>query len=633
MKSALLWSSLCLLLPLAATSQSAHSLFMPLNIQRAYEAGTRSLDGRPGPNYFQNEASYDMQVRIEPETETLSGQARIVYKNNSPRTLRKLVLRLYQDMYKRGSERDQYISPEDEHDGVQLAYLRVGGDSLSLESSLVSRSGTNMTIALPDALPPAAELTLDIGWQFPIPTQTLVRMGKYGDQSYFIAYWYPQVAVYDDVDGWDEANHGGLHEFYQDFADFQVEITAPAEFVVWGTGELQNGNDLLAPRVWQQYQLAQRVDTVVHLMTAADYRAGRRATREGEWHSWKFEASNVPDFAFALADHYLWDASSVIVDSTTKRRVLVDACYKPNSPDFPEVAGIARKVVADLSFNLPGIPFPYPKITVFNGEDLGGGMEYPMMVNNASSFSTMFSVYLTYHEIAHTYFPFYMGTNERKYAWMDEGWASILPTKLSEELVPSGDPLGMQIFRYLSFAGDEMERPLMTPSIQLDGRAYGTAAYSKPALAYHYLRDMLGETRFKQALLTYMERWHGKHPLPYDFFYSMNEGSGQNLNWYWNDWFFWQGYPDLALEDVAIKGKKAKLRVTRPGGLPLPIHLTFLLKDGTEQQAHYTALAWKDGTEAVELKFRFKEAIEQIKLGGADIPDVHPSDNLYDLND
>jgi len=624
----LLLTSCLLLSTLVSALAQQTELFVPLNIQQAYLNGTRSYDGMPGPNYFQNRARYQIQVQLDPLSRLVRGEARITYFNNSPKSLRRLVLRLYQDLYKRGSERDQYIAPAAEHDGVHISRLIAGKDTFPPNSPRLERDGTNMSVPLSSNLAPGDSMVLEVAWEFIIPKGTNIRMGTYGSNSFFVAYWYPQLAVYDDIDGWDEINYGGLHEFYNDFADFDVSITVPADMVVWATGELQNAEEVLDERVLEKYRLAHTADSIVHLMTQADYEQGRRATRPGDLHRWHFRASNVPDFAFGTANYYLWDATSAKV-GPGERRVYVDACYKPHSPDFPDVADVARLALEDLSHHIPGIPYPYPKMTIFNGEDAGGGMEYPMMVNDASSFGRVFSIYLTYHEVAHSYFPFYMGINERKYAWMDEGWASILPMELIERLVPGSNPLSIILFRYLPFAGHEMERPLITPSIQLSGQAYSVAAYSKPALAYHFLRDMLGDEVFKQSLQEYMRRWNGKHPIPYDFFFSMNAASGQNLNWYWNDWFFLQGYPDLALSEVKVKGKSVQLRITRPGRLPLPVHLSFELEDGTEAIRTYTAAVWANGRQAVDLKFRFNQRIKSIRLGTPQIPDLREQDNRY----
>ncbi len=628
MKLALTHYLLCVYLVLGTAFAQRTELYMPVNIQKAYQNSTRNMDGTPGEKYFQNRADYQIQVQVDPETRIVQGQETVVYTNNSPKNLRSVVIRLYQNLYKRGSQRDRFISPEAEHDGVFIRKLIVGEDTLSPPYAGVHYSGTNMRIRLLEPLQSGTQLTLNIDWEFIIPKGTNIRMGTYGDHSYFLAYWYPQISVYDDIDGWDNINYGGLHEFYNDFGDFDVSISAPGDFTVWATGVLQNPKEVLAAPTLEKYRQAHLSDTVISLMSEKDYQQGYQPTVDRGINTWHFKAEYVPDFAFALADYYLWDATSAVIDEAGTR-VYVDACYKPNSPDFPEVAEISKYVLEDLSHRIPGIPYPYPKMTIYNGEDIGGGMEYPMMVNDASSFSKVFSIYLTYHEIAHTYFPFYMGINERKYAWMDEGWASILPMDLVAKLVPGSNPLSIQMFRYIPFAGNEMERPLMTPSIQLKDQAYSVSAYSKPALAYYYLRDMLGDDVFKAALQEYIRRWNGKHPIPYDFFYSMNAGSGQNLNWFWQDWFFERGYPDLAFEEVQVKGKLAKLKIARPGKLPLPVHLVFTLEDDSKEEIHHTAAVWAKGETMVEFKHKFKQNIKLIEIGRSDIPDLNNEDNVY----
>ena len=616
--------------PAGLISQSEHLPMDPL-IQRAYEANTRSFTGEPGKAYFQNRTDYQIEVEFDPYTRELIGREEIVYQNNSPDTLTQLVLRLYQDRLRKEFEGDYRLSEKDITGGVEILEIVLEGDSLDLwtEASPLTRTGTNMFINLASPLLPDSKLEMIIHWSFDMPQGVANRYGKYGDYAYFVAYWYPQMAVYDDVFGWDVFDHTGQSEFYNDFGDFEVEITVPDSFLVWATGEWLNPDKILMPTYFDRYQAALVSDTVIHIVGKEDYEGDSTITRPKARHSWKYRASYVPDFAFAVCDYYYWDATSARVNDAG-RRVLTDACYQPEAEDFYHVAGFAKDIVEDLSFELPGIPFPYPKMTVFNGElGGGGGMEFPMIVNDGSSFSQGSAFSLTYHEIAHTYFPFYMGINERRFAWMDEGWASFFPVDLMEKKGYSSAPMAENVTGLVSFSRFGRLRPLMTPSIEIKGMPYYVASYYHPATAYYLLQDIMGDSLFKVALQTYMDRWHGKHPLPYDFFNTFEQVAGESLDWFWKAWFFEAGKPDLALEIEKVKKKKASLRVKMEGSMPVPISMRISLEDGTDEVIYHSAEIWKDGKEFWEFSKKFSSKITGIRLGDSHIPDANRRNNSF----
>ncbi|MEL6588852.1 MAG: hypothetical protein AAFQ68_02155, partial [Bacteroidota bacterium] len=354
----------------------------------AVEKESRTLRGTPGPKYFQNEVNYLIEASINPDTRLLKGTESIRYVNNSPDTLAVIVIRLYQDLYKPnpGFRRDDRLQEEELTEGVDITRMVWNGRALSVKGPEIAfdRKGTNLYLNLPEPMLPGQKMELEVDWSFQIPNGHTVRMGTYGEHSYFIAYWYPQIAVYDDVYGWDDFNYTGLYEFYNEFGNFDVKLTVPDDFVVWGSGRLQNEEEVLSQRTLGRYRKAMESDSVIKLVSKEDYKSGRvTASSESGQHTWHFRADDVPDFAFATSDFYYWDATSVEVDG---RRVFVDACYKPQAKDFRDVAGFAAEIIDGLSTGLPGVPYPYPSMTIFNGEIGGGGMEYPMMVNDASTF-------------------------------------------------------------------------------------------------------------------------------------------------------------------------------------------------------------------------------------------------------
>ena len=257
-----------------------------------------------------------------------------------------------------------------------------------------------------------------------------------------------------------------------------------------------------------------------------------------------------------------------------------------------------------------------------------------MFVNNGSVEDLPTTVHITSHEITHTYFPFYMGTNERKYAFMDEGWAVVLPYYIQSGLAPGYDPLQKTINNYLRVGGTELDNPIMTLAYTLDDyQAYRHIAYNKPALAYYLLREDLGHDLFDSALREYMKRWNGKHPIPYDFFYSFENFLKKDLSWYWKPWFFEKAYADLKIKDVNFITSMLhqKVEIENVGGLPLPVELTFVYEDGSEIKKSLPLNVWSKGKTTISIEQYVDRPVKKILLGSEHIPDLNKSDNVYEV--
>ena len=259
-----------------------------------------------------------------------------------------------------------------------------------------------------------------------------------------------------------------------------------------------------------------------------------------------------PMLTVGISDHFAWDAASVVVDDANGRRASVQAAYNDTAADFHSMVAFGRHSLDWLSHKWPGLPYPYSKTTIFQGY---ADMEYPMMVNDASQQDLNFSRFVAEHEIAHTWFPFYMGINEARYAFMDEGWATTF------ELLIGREDLGVEVADnfYKRFQGKRLGKRPFGRTVHacgyarehiLRGAAYGINAYGKPSLGYLAMKDLLGDELFKKCLHQYIDRWHGKHPIPWDFFNSFNTSAGRNLNWFWSNWFFTSNYIDIAVQQV-----------------------------------------------------------------------------------
>ncbi len=609
----LLLASACI-----TTAVMAQSLYMPRNIRRAYQKQTRSWDGHPGPKYWQNRAEYRISAEVSVAEGQISGRAEVRYFNQSPDTLKTLRLKLAHDIYRKNAPRAFDLNPKAiTEDGVEILGVRIQGEPL--EKSLWRRNATFLDLPLPQPLLPGQALDANIEWRFFMPPAAgAPREGKYDSTTWFVPYWYPQIAVYDDLRGWADAPYTGLQEMYNDFSDYRVRITVPADIMVWATGVWQNPKEILQEPFYERYRKAQTADSVQVIFSKEDYANQARFFWATDSHTFEYHASDVPDFAFAFSNHYLWDAVSTVVDPLSGRRALVQAAYRPQSLDFKRVCRAAADALSLMSRWLPGYPYPYPVMTVFNGS---GGMEFPMMCNNGSTHPTS-PVGLTVHETAHTYFPFLMGINEQDYAWMDEGWASFLDVLVTDSL--EGRSTG-RLRNYPDVAGTDADVPPMVPSRHLTNPAYRIAAYNRPQAAYFALYQLLGYERFHRCMTTYIERWKGKHPQPFDFFFTWNEAAEENLNWFWKPWFFEWGYPDLAVAGVSKKG----VIIENVGTMPQTISGTVLFEDGSEQAFWYSAAAWKSGNRTFVVPLNKRLRVKQVRLEHPQVADADATNNLW----
>lgn len=595
------------------------SLPVPRNIQAAIARRTRTATGQPGLKYWQNRADYSIQVRFDPRTRLVSGTESIVYTNNSPDTLRQLLFKLYPNLYKKGAPRLQTIRPEDVTDGVTVSDLAVEGTA----GNFPPATGTDVNIRVP-AIAPGQSRHVSLAFSYTLNKNSHIRTGQVDSGAFFIAYFFPRIAVYDDIDGWNRNPYLGHLEFYNDFCHFDVGVTVPSGYMVWATGDLLNRRELLSVACNQRIDEAETKDGVVNVVDTNDLARGDVLLRADST-TWKFQADDVTDFVFAVSNHYCWRSSSLVVDPATGRRTRVDAVFNPAHKDYYEVADFARKTVEGMSYKFPAWPFPYPHETVFDGLDQ---MEYPMMVNDIPQSRKEDAIELTDHEIFHTMFPFYMGINETKYAWMDEGWASIGEWVISPMIDSSiVDQYG--IGEYSVNAGKEGDLPVITLSTQQSGFTYFLNAYAKPAMGYSYVMDLLGDSLFRKGLHRYIHDWHGKHPMPLDFFGSMNTGSGRNLDWFWRRWFYEDGIPDLAIKEVQHKGRAAFVVVANKGGKPLPVDLAIEFTNGSRKTIHRSAAVWEKGNAETVVPVGSELNIQKIHLGSPHVSDSNPADNIW----
>ena len=606
----------------------SQSLYTPRDVKQAYKKGSRSIDGRPGPHYWQNSGRYDITVTALPPDRTIRGTETIVYTNNSPDTLSILDFRLILNIHKPGIARaahedSTYLTP-----GILIDSFSENGQTKPWHNN--PTDGTWKLVRLFTPLAPHDSVRLDISWHYLISLKSN-REGIIDPTTYYLAYFYPRVAVYDDYNGWDRMDFTDLQEFYNDFNNYTLHVRVPKNFIVWSTGTLQNPDAVLTPSYARKLARSMQSDEVVNIATPAELGDGK-VTAAGDINTWVWTANDLEDMALGISDHYAWDASSVVVDDATHRRASVQAAYNDTAKDFHHMVEFGRHALDWLSHHWPGVPYPFPKTTIFQGY---ADMEYPMMVNDNTTPDPAFSRFVAEHEIAHSWFPFYMGINESRYPFMDEGWATTFEHLIGEaDLGKERNDELYKDFRVNGYTYDptsEEDLPIITPADALKGIGYGNNAYGKPSLAYLAVKDMLGDSLFGKCLHGFMDRWHGKHPIPWDFFYSFDNISEKNLNWFWTNWFFSNNYIDLALTNVTGSGESYSVSIDNIGGFAIPFDLVLIYDDGTQERQHHSAGVWETNQTHLQLPFTTAHGkkLKTILLDNGIYVDANAADNKW----
>jgi hypothetical protein len=606
------------------TTLFSQQLYVPRDVQQAFKKGTRSSDGMPGKNYWQNSGRYTIKITTMPPAREVQGEETVVYKNNSPDTLKTASIKLFLNIHKPGAPRNRGAHPEYLTSGIHIDGVTHNGSAVAWKDH--PDRFTVSSLRLPKPLAPKDSMTLTFKWHFDMSVES-GREGAIDSTTFFLAYFYPRIAVFDDYNGWDQMNFMDTHEFYSDFNDYDVTINVPKNYIVWGTGTLLHPEKLLQPEILKRYNASFTSDETIQVATKADLVA-KKVTMQNDMNGWQFIAKKIPDMAFAVSDHYLWDAGSVVVDDVTRRRASTQAAYSEKAVDYKKMVEYAQHSLSWLSHHWPGIPYPYEKTTVVQGY---AGMEYPMMANDESYENPIFSRFVAEHETAHTYMPFYMGINETRYGMMDEGWATTF-----EYLIGTAD-LGQekaeQFFKQFRVAGwikdpaAAEDIPIITPGDALTGRGFGNNEYGKAALGYLALKNMLGDDEFKKCLHAFMNRWNGKHPIPWDFFNTVNNVSGKNLNWFWSSWYFSPSYIDLAIENVKSEKTAASIVINNIGGMPAPVKIIVTYKDGSTESLEQTPKIWEANQKQAIVKLKTSKQIQSIKLSGGIWMDADESNN------
>jgi Peptidase family M1 domain len=651
---ALLLATPTLTLVAQARDQSVadSSPFRALDLPTPNEQRTGS--GRPGPKYWQQRADYRIVATLDSAHHEIHGRETIHYVNNSPTALPYLWLYVEQNICKSNSITSTLNQPPLAFADISFDFScgGVNTDGLVLESASIAGQpmeksvyGTTMRVempralasaaslpralapgaSMPRALAPGASIDLDFAWHFTIPEQGVGRMGRDGP-LYEIAQWYPRMAVYDDVRGWNHEPYIGAGEFYLDYGDYDVSLTVPSSYVVAATGELRNPETALTAAQRARLALARRSDTAVAIITRAEaVEAGGGRGRPGRPLTWHFTASNVRDFAWAAAPNWIWEASDV-------DGILVQTLYRPSADKWAngEAQHMARGAIK--YFSEQWYRYPYSHATTVEGPV--GGMEYPMLtfVPNGSSRET--TQWELAHEFGHEWFPMIVGSNERLYPWMDEGFNTFIDLHNAAQHF-AGTPYGDTIeANPLHLAGDHstpgIEQPLITNPTEVHDLMW--TGYQKPALMLQTLRfEVLGKDRFDAAFRDYISTWAFKHPTPADFFRVMRDASGMELDWFWRDWVYTTARLDQAVEPVVTDTSgHASVWITNRGTMVLPAELRITFDDGKTETVKLPVEMWNLGPRFL-YRLTSTRRVRRVEVDPRHVlPDMDRSNNVWE---
>jgi hypothetical protein len=601
----------------------------PAGYLRAVEDGTRTPDGRPGATYWQQRVDYTIQASLEPETATLSGSEVIRYTNRAPSEIPRLFVHLYQNVFSEGAKRNRAVRITG---GMTIRRVAAQGQALERLRPADLRGddrragylidGSVAQIVLPEPIPSGGVAELEFEWEYTIPGADAFRTGHIDNHIFNVAQWYPQIAVVDDVSGFDASPYLGDGEFYLEYGSFDVSLTVPDGWLVAATGELRNAPSLLPEAIRSRLERAQQSDEVIRIGSGEDVAPG---TPIDAGRTWQFRADRVRDFAFATSDRYVWDAVGADVGGE-HGRVLIQAMYDPALEHWREAATFSKHSIEFFSRYI--LPYPYPHATAAYGPI--GGMEYPMLVfiGRSRPGESLYSVLA--HEFSHEWFPMIVGSREAAFAWMDEGLTSFNETLARTDFFGDQNARMQDHDRYLQAARAEVEAPLMQHTDYVEsGFGRGVAAYAKPATLMHALRRALGEETFDRAYRDYARAWSYRHPYPWDFFRIMEKEAGVDLDWFWRSWFYDTVTLDQAIDAVDVEEGALGVTITNRGGAVMPIEIELHFEDGSSERVTWPVDVWA-GTRRVTRRVEIPRRVVRIILDPERFyPDLDRTNNVW----
>lgn len=617
-------------------------------IRRAHAAGTRDSSGRPGRRYWQLRADYTIAARLDPATQRLTGRETVVVHNASPDSLRWLGLRLDPNIFLGTTPLAAPWVPAELTDGMVISRMSIDGRAVSLAPpagqqnqppavpTLLGARTTSARLVLPAPIVPGARTTLEIEWSYRIPGGPGIghRMTqRWADTLFQPTQWYPRVAMYDDLRGWDSELYLGPSEFYNEFGRYDVKIDVPAGWIVSGTGVLQNPHDVLTGDARARLAKVLESDSITTIVGADEVGPGR-ATAAGDRLVWHFVADTVNDFAWATAKKFVWQATRATIPD--KGRVPIHMVFLPGRANlFADAGQIARHALE--FYSRLWFPYEFPQLTLQDGPS--SGMEYPMVINSNRGAAD--------HESAHQWWPMVVSNNETWYGWMDEGfnqYMNIFSDADAEHKAPVLDGLGQS---YGRVSGNEAEPPMMWNANYGGPQFYFFATYAKTPLLMSALGGVVGDSAVVRAHREWGRAWRYKHPSPWDWMFFMNRALGRDLGWFWYYWLFTtESVEGSITRATTTTGGRTAVTVRQDGQMPSPVILEVkfaargapirrmpnaVMTDSITAVVTYPADVWFAGSRTFTGTLDFgTRTIERIALDPhCRFPDRDPADNVW----
>lgn len=601
----------------------------------------RAADGQPGPKYWQNRADYQIAASLNDQTNEITGSETITYTNNSPQKLDFLWMQVDQNLFKSDSRGTAIVPLTGSRNwgrgqafdaGDKIKSVKVDGVEVKF---LIT--DTRMQIFLPKDLEAnGAKAKIQIEWSFIAPDYGSDRMGVLSTKNgkiFQIAQWYPRMCVYDDIMGWNALPYTGPGEFYLEYGDFDLNITAPANHIVVASGELQNSSEVYTSEQLKRWEEASQSEKTVIIRGASDVTNPASRPSGKSTLTWHFKIKNARDASWGSSAAFILDAAKL--DLPSGRKAMAISAYPVESDGNDAYGRSTEYVKKSLEFNSSKwYEFPYPNATVVAG--IVGGMEYPGIVFCGYKAKGRGLWGVNDHEFGHNWFPMVVGSNERLYGWMDEGFNTFINT-LSTANFNNGEykptrPMDMHRVGAAITAPDL--EPVMTEPANLKEKNTGTLLYFKPSIALTLLREqILGPERFDRAFQIYINRWAYKHPTPDDFFRTMENASGETLQWFWRAWFVNNWRLDVAVSDVKYvdndPAKGALITIDNLDKMAMPVVLEVKLKSGKTDRIKLPVEIWERFSSRT-FKYPSTEEIQSVTYDPDNVfPDYNPDNNVW----
>jgi hypothetical protein len=616
-----------------------HVLFSPL----FYEGGgsiTRSSDGSPNVGYWQNRADYNIAATLNDVTNEITGSVTITYKNNSPHALPFLWLQLDQNLFSKNSRGQERMPVGSRSRYGSATSTFNGGYKIAAVKNLTDNSiaeylidDTRMQIRLPKALKPGGDIIkLKIDYAFTLPEEGADRCGILKTKNgniFSVAQWYPRMCVYDDVTGWNTLPYLGPSEFYLEYGDYDLSITAPASHIVAASGELLNAAEVLTATQLKRFNDAKSSDATIMIRSENDVTDGAAKLRSGML-TWKFKIQNARDASWASSKSFVWDAAKMNLPEGKKS--LAQSFYPAESVGQKKWSRATEFTKGSIeNYSKRWFTYPYPAAS--NVASNVGGMEYPGIVfcGFGSEGADLFGV--TDHEFGHTWFPMIVGSNERKYGWMDEGFNTFINTLAAEdfnngEYKGTSSPSPALLLGYMF--GPQSESIMNTPDAMKEANI-GSSLYFKPGYGLQLLRNnILGPKRFDYAFKEYIKRWAYKHPTPWDFFRTMDNVSGEDLSWFWKGWFLENYKLDQSIFAVTNdETKGAIVTIENREKMAMPVLLSWETVSGIKGNEQLPVEIWNN-TSTFKVKLPVAEAVKSVTIDADKLfPDFNYTNNKW----